>query len=102
MRVVKTTLILMLLTTGFALHAQKITTNTIRWNSVSTFNAASGEKNMENTTVTSYTDHIEWSAADGSLKYSVKILETNGSWPNISTNGQIIYEIDNQGKGGTV
>ena len=84
------------------LCGQDIRTATIRWSSEGNFNVNTGEDIRENTEVISYPDHIEWRTANGSLKYSLGIVETNGTWTNVSGNGQVIFEVNNQGRRGTV
>jgi hypothetical protein len=85
-----------------ALYSQDIRTARLRWNAVTTTNINAGDMTDENTQLISYPDHIEWKAPDGTLRYSLNILETNGTWTNVSKNGEIIFEIDNKGNSGTV
>jgi hypothetical protein len=90
------------LLTAFILHGQNIRTETISWNVTTTFNATIGEQVEENSMIVSYADHIEWKTANGTVKDSFTILETNGSWTDIGSNGQIIFEVDKQGRRGTI
>lgn len=83
-------------------QAQNIQTTTLKWNSIVTFNVGGGTTFADTTTVISYPDHIEWHLADSTVKYSLTITQANGSWANISSYGQLTYEVDNQGNRGTV
>jgi hypothetical protein len=85
-----------------ALYSQNIRTATLRWNATTTTDTRAGNQTDENTQVITCSDHIEWKAPDGTLRYTLKILEANGTWTNVSRNGEIIFEIDNKGNRGTV
>ena len=41
---------------------------------------------------------VEWRDANGALKQSFAIQETNGVWSNVATNGTILYEAESDGK----
>jgi hypothetical protein len=95
-------IVMLAMTLSAALYSQNIRTATLRWNAVTTTDINAGDMTDENTQLISYPDHIEWKAPDGTLRYSPNILETNGTWTNVSKNGEIIFEIDNKGNRGTV
>jgi hypothetical protein len=98
----KTFLVTLAMTLSAALYSQDIRTATLRWNAVTTTNINAGDMTEENTQLISYPDHIEWKAPDGTLRYSLNILETNGTWTNVGSSGEIIFEIDRAGNRGTV
>lgn len=98
----KKILLLIFIFAGPHLHAQNIHTTPIRWNVASAFDANSGEMSLESSMFISHPDHLEWKTADGSIKYTLKIVETNGSWTSIANNGQVIFEVDQEGQRGTV
>lgn len=84
-------------------RAQNISSIRLSWNSVSTMIPSNGTSTNEITQlITSPSDSIKWLGQDGTIKYRLKILETNGTWSDVSQQGSIIYEVDNNGNRGVV
>ncbi len=74
---------------------QNILTSTLTWNTVSSFDAQTGRKNVEDgQIVTHQHSSIDWNNADGSLKRSFTVNDVTGSWTDVSNEGEIIYEVD--------
>jgi hypothetical protein len=84
------------------LQAQDITSSTLRWNLSSVFIIDTGETIEKKSSIVSFSDHIEWRKEDGTLDYALTILEPNGHWTNVNTNGSIVFEVDKQGNRGTI
>jgi len=80
--------------------AQNIQTSTIEWNSISTFEAQSGTISDEATKVVSSAEQIIWYDKNGIAQKTFSITTATGTWPNVSSNGSIIYNVsygDNSG-----
>jgi hypothetical protein len=91
----KTFLIFILCLTSYALKAQSITTDTLRWN-------ASGFKDLVSNEVVngvasqfiSYGNQkIEWVQGGGSFVSTFTITATSGAWSNVSNTGSTTYSI---------
>jgi len=83
--------------------AQNISTTNLNWGSVSTFVPTTATTTGEVTQFITYSgDSIRWVGADQTIKYRLKVLETNGTWSDVSQAGTIIYEVDNNGKRGVI
>jgi hypothetical protein len=83
--------------------AQDISKTRLNWHSISTFVPPTGETQNDSTQLIIYSgDSIQWMTTSNTLKYSFAVLETNGSWADVSQPGSIIYEVDNKGKRGVI
>jgi hypothetical protein len=98
----KAILFLVLSLTSFIIQAQDIKTTSISWNGSSVFNPVTGETTEGQTTITSNsTSTVTWQKSDGTtLQFNV--VEAIGQWTNITSNGQMIYEISNTDTRGNI
>jgi hypothetical protein len=94
-------LILTLAATG--LHAQNIATTTLSWKADACLDVNTGVVSTIYDQVLSYSNtRIEWRTIQGDLKRTFTILEVNGQWSNAAQNGAILYEVESDGRRGTV
>jgi hypothetical protein len=98
----KILLLILLNATTMLAWSQDIATATIKWNSESTFDAGSGNRTVENTSVTTRQNTVEWRNDDGSMRKSFQIIERIGEWNNISGDGQVQYEVTDGQYSGTI
>jgi hypothetical protein len=94
-------IIFLLLSAG--LYAQNVSTQTIRWHvgraqEINTGRVSEGEDQFVSYGITK----IEWQNAQGVVKKTFTINETNGSWTNVQSNGSILYEVNVGEQLGTV
>lgn len=82
--------------------SQNVLTSTLRWNSVSTFDAQNGMITDELSGIVSSPTHITWYAPDGSVKYNLMITRSDGAWANVSNNGSITYNVEDSSNVGVV
>lgn len=82
--------------------SQNILTSNIEWSSVSTFDAQDGMLTVETTKIISTPEQITWYAPDGSIRYSLNITGSDGSWTNVSQNGTIEFNVEGSDKVGVV
>ena len=87
-----------LLLSVVANYGQDIQKSTFQWMSNSYFDISTGLRTTQPTIVISFPDRVEWKSADGAIIQTFKISEVNGKWEDVSKDGEIIYEVDNQGK----
>jgi len=79
---------------GMSVYAQNVTTQTIRWHISQTQDINGGRVYEDTDQIVSYgTGKVEWQNAQGVVKKTFIINETNGSWPNVQNNGSILYEV---------
>lgn len=88
-----TLLVLLTLICCTASYSQDILSSTIEWNCVTTFDAQNGIFTNEDTRVVSSSTHITWYDTNNNVKYNLKITDVDGSWPNVSHNGSIEYNV---------
>jgi hypothetical protein len=92
--------LLLAATLGLTCPAQDIATHTIRWSADRAFDASQGESIDEPTTLTSYTDRLEWRNTDGSLRKVYTVISVVQGWDDISLPGTARYRITADGFGG--
>jgi hypothetical protein len=96
-------IIIVLVIPTFALKAQNIETSTLRWKIETCLDVNTGTLNTAFDQLISYGNgRIEWRSIQGDLKRTFSILETNGQWLNVAQNGSILFEIESDGRRGTV
>ena len=94
-------IISLLLSAG--LYAQNVATQNMRWHIGKTQEINAGRVSEEPDQIVSYgTTNIEWQNANGLVKKTFTISETNGSWTNVQANGSILYEVSEGERLGTV
>lgn len=99
----KTILIPVLFVMSFALQAQDITQQTISWTVTKTQNMMAGDFSDEQATLITYgKTKAELKGYDGSLRWSLDVVEAIGSWPNIAGDGTVTYEVRGDGGSGTL
>jgi hypothetical protein len=98
----KAILFITLSLTSFIIQAQDIKTSSISWNGSSVFNPVTGETMEGQTTVISNSEStVTWQKSDGTtLQFNV--VEAIGQWTNITSNGQMIYEISSADTRGNI
>jgi hypothetical protein len=85
------------------LHAQNIATTTLSWKADACLDVNTGIVNAAYDQVLSYSNtRIEWRTIQGDLKRTFTILEGNGQWANVTQNGSMLYEVESDGRRGTV
>jgi len=85
------------------LYAQNVVTQTIRWNVTQTQEINTGRVTDNADRIVSYgTSKIEWQDPAGVVKHTFTISETNGSWPNVQSNGAMLYEVSEGERVGTL
>ncbi len=95
--------ILLLLTTSQGLLGQDIEVETIAWNIQHKVDISTGNSESVSEKIISYdNNHIEWHDEKGILKYDYIIRQVNGQWSNVAHSGSILYEVESDGKQGTV
>lgn len=96
-------LTLSLLTAAHALFSQNIVNHTVQWSVFRQLEANTGTLTDLNETIESYgSGRIEWKDRRGNIKKTFVIREVNGAWNNIQLPGTILFEVDFEGRPGTV
>jgi hypothetical protein len=99
----KSLLIVALIINGFLLKAQNIATTTLVWKVDACLDVNTGVSSNAYDKVLSYSNtRIEWRSIQGDLKRTFTILDVNGQWSNVAQNGAILYEVESDGRRGTV
>ena len=75
-------------------YSQNIAESTIQWNSSSWLDFSTGDGFQEATIVTSSPTSIVWKYAGDSIKHSMTIRSTTGTWSNVANNGSIRFQAD--------
>ena len=74
--------------------AQNILTQNTDWSTSKTFEISTGKMSLEpNKVVTYKSDKIEWLDVRGTLKLSLPIKSTTGSWADIKSAGEMVYQV---------
>lgn len=74
-------------------YSQDILSSNIQWKSSSFFDASDGTEQNVQTTITTSSNQIVWRDANGSVKYDLTIVQSTGSWSNVSQNGSMGYQV---------
>lgn len=96
-------LTLSLLMAARALFSQNVVDHTVQWSVSRMVEANTGALTDVNETIESYgSSRIEWKDRRGNIKQTFVIREVNGAWTNIQSAGTILFEVDCEGRVGTV
>lgn len=99
----KILLVVALIIPGFLVKAQNIATTTLAWKVDACLDVNTGTSGTAYDQVLSYSNaRIEWRSIQGDLKRAFTILEVNSQWANVAQNGTILYEVESEGRRGTV
>lgn len=95
-------LISLLVFFGATAYAQNVSTSSLEWSSVVTFDAQNGMLIDENTKLISSPTQITWFDASGAIKYDFTVSVIEGTWTNVSQNGTITFHVFNENDKGIV
>jgi hypothetical protein len=99
----KILLVVALIIPGFLVKAQNIATTPLAWKVDACLDVNTGTSGTAYDQVLSYSNtRIEWRSIQGDLKHTFTILEVNGQWSNVTQNGTTLYEVESNGRRGTV
>ncbi len=102
MKSIKLLLTLAILGIGSNALGQDVKTSTLRWNVTNAMYLRTGEMIGDPTILISSPGKVEWQKADGSVRLTAKVVEIRGTWSNGSAPGQILFQIESEGKQGTL
>jgi hypothetical protein len=94
----KTFFTFILCLTSYALQAQSITSDTLRWNASGFKDLVSNEvvNGVTSQFITYGNQKIEWLQGGGSFVSTFTITATSGTWSNISNTGSMTYSISGE------
>jgi hypothetical protein len=96
-------LTLSLLMAVHSLFSQNVVDHTVQWSVSRMVEANTGALTDLNETIESYgSSRIEWKDRRGNIKQTFVIREVNGTWTDIQSPGNILFEVDCEGRLGTV
>ncbi len=99
----KNIFILALFALSLSGHAQDIAQQTISWSVTKMQNMTGGEFSEERATLITYgRNKVELKSSDGSLRWTLDVVEAIGTWTNVNTSGSITYEVKGEGASGTL
>lgn len=85
------------------LFSQNIAEHNVRWNANEVIDGNSGKSIGESHQIESFrVDRVEWKDRRGNIIKTFSIREVNGEWTDIEMPGNILFEVDNEGRQGTI
>ena len=85
------------------IRAQDITKNNLSWPCAKFGEIGGGNLGNGRTKLNVFKkERIEWRSDNGDLIYQLSIIETTGSWADVSKHGEITYKVSSEKKRGIV
>jgi len=99
----KSIFIIALLTLSLSVNAQDITQHTISWSVSKIQNMMEGEFSEEQATLITYgRTKVELKGYDGTIRWTLDVVEVIGNWGNVNAEGSITYEVKGDSVNGTL
>ena len=85
------------------LFSQNISEHAVQWRAREVSDGNSGKLIAEDHLIQSFQDsRVEWKDRRGNILKTFNIREVNGTWLDIQSAGKILFEVDTEGRQGTI